>query len=363
MTHDDVMQLIQQFVREKELKPGARLPSGRAMEELWLVSRLTINRAVACLVAQGALRREGYKLFVAAPVDAVEERPLCHILTIGGGERAFGELDFPGLLRGASEVAAANNMRLLPIYGPDQPREIQRLITDGTAGFVLWAERKLVDVLPAALRLAAERNIPFVVCDIDIGKFNFVGTDNERGMEAGIKHLLGLGHRRLAYITDTLKNSSIECRRSGFQQACLRYGLGRSYKRIFDVAAGDAAALGAALQTLRAEKHPTTGVLFSNITLADPFRELCLSSGLRVPEDISLIAFDEEPGGKHIFTTLAQDMYQIGVIAVQRLRQALREGQSAQAAPRIVRIRVEPTLIVGQSTAAPHHQRSTINDQ
>ncbi len=352
MTHDDVMRQIHAFVREQELKPGARLPSGREMEALWQVSRLTVNRAVACLVAQGALRREGYKLFVAAPTDAPEERPLCHILTIAGGDKPFGELDFPGLLRGASEVAAANNMRLLPIYGPDQPLEIQRLMVDGTAGFVLWAERRLMDALAAPLRQAADKNIPFVVCDIDIGPFNFVGTDNERGMEAGVKHLLKLGHRRLAYVTDTLKNSSLECRRSGFQQACLRFDLGRCYKRIFDVPLGDNAGLAATLRALRAEKNPTTAVLFSNITLAEPFREACIAAGLRVPEDVSLVAFDEERGGKHTFTTLAQDMYQIGVIAVQRLRQALRESQTAER-HRVVRIRLEPTLMVGESTCAP----------
>jgi LacI family transcriptional regulator len=186
-----------------------------------------------------------------------------------------------------------------------------------------------------------DRRLADVACDA-------VVLDNERGGREATRHLLDLGHRRIALLVADTDWTSDAGRLQGYVAAHDEYGVPLDERLILPVAfhAPDAEARIDALL----ERERPTAVFAANNTLAERAWHVLRRRGLQLPRDVSLVGFDDvtwmamvEPG----ITAVAQPTFEMGRRAAQLL---LRRAEDPSCA-RAVEV-LEPKLVVRGSTAA-----------
>lgn len=151
---------------------------------------------------------------------------------------------------------------------------------------------------------------------------NAIYSDNFNGAKAMANYILGLGHRHLAIISvqDSAATGAAQ-RHEGFQRAIEEAGI--DFESIPNVP-GDfsfESGYSAASFILGQRKHPTAIICF-NDRMAMGAVQCLQASGLRVPDDMTVVGFDNIPGTEYFnppLTTVAQPAHEMGRRAAQRL--------------------------------------------
>ncbi|HEX7083756.1 MAG TPA: LacI family DNA-binding transcriptional regulator [Gaiellaceae bacterium] len=198
---------------------------------------------------------------------------------------------------------------------------------------------------------AADPGVPTVYFD-NIGERGGVATvacANGDGMALLVEHLAGHGHSRIAYIGGPPAFTSGIERLAGFEAAVARLGLDgrRAYVEIADAVWSPASAA-AAMERLLALAQPPTAVVTSGDTLALGAMSACRAAGLRLPEDMALVSFDDPAFGDLLdppVTALRRNDVEMGRLAASLLLTALDGPRPPE--PTEVRLPVE--LVVRRS--------------
>jgi LacI family transcriptional regulator len=176
-----------------------------------------------------------------------------------------------------------------------------------------------------------------------------VVIDNERGGHAATAHLLDAGHRRVALLVAATSWTSDAGRLAGYSRAHGDARVPVDERLILRVAfhAPDAEQRIADLL----ERERPTAVFAANNLLAEQVWRMIRKRGLRLPDDISLVGFDDVPWMEMVspgMTVVAQPTEELGRRAARLLVRRIDDPQ----APRVVE-RLEPTLVVRGSTGPP----------
>ena len=199
--------------------------------------------------------------------------------------------------------------------------------------------------------MLARMRVPIVLLNNQHpGEFvHSVVIDNVEGSIAATRHLVELGHRRIAYVGDRYGHESDNERLAGYRQALAAAGLPSDAGY---VVRGDGKASGAAAameQLLALPQPPTAVFCYNDMTALGALREL-RGRGLRVPADLSIVGFDDISYAQYVdppLTTVRQPMHQMGRLAMETLLRLLAGSESEP------NIKVPGELIVRQSTAPP----------
>jgi DNA-binding LacI/PurR family transcriptional regulator len=178
-----------------------------------------------------------------------------------------------------------------------------------------------------------------------------VDVDNRAGTRAGLDHLAGLGHRRIAFVSGRPLGDVRE-RRAAFEEYMQERFGGFPDNYICEVPNTPAGGEDA-LRTLIALDRPPTAVVTSTDTLAVGVLHAAYATGRTVPTDLSVVGFDDILLASHTIpalTTLRMPMTEIVRAGVEMAIDVARNGRSA-GGPRVEVI--QPSLIVRQSTAPP----------
>lgn len=220
----------------------------------------------------------------------------------------------------------------------------------------------------ATIRMAIDARIPVVQVErMRLLDMPAVTVDNKRGAFDAVEHLIGLGHRRIAYIGEPpdrpkryVGDGSLRMvereRLSGYRDALQRNGLaiddsivdlGGTYLDL-DYARG------ATRRLLRLLPRPTAIFAACDLIAAGVLQEL-YANRFRVPDDMSVVGFDDTLAARltPALTTVSQPMVDIGRLAASMAIAALREptsGSSGRMAPRQERLTAE--LVIRDSTGA-----------
>ncbi|MFC9894464.1 LacI family DNA-binding transcriptional regulator [Nocardia sp. NPDC127579] len=208
----------------------------------------------------------------------------------------------------------------------------------------------LSPVLPAAaIRQAAQQGpVVLVSRGSAVPEIDTVNDDGAAGAALAVDHLVALGHRRIVHLDGGAAFTSA-ARRRGYRAAMRRHGL---EALVLPSEHTDSAGL-AAVQQLRnlfsPRAFPTALVCGNDFNAVGAMSGLA-EAGLRVPEDVSVVGYDNTSLAalRHIsLTTIDQPRVRMGGLALAALAERLRDGRTGP-----VRHRVEPSLVVRSTTAA-----------
>ncbi len=176
------------------------------------------------------------------------------------------------------------------------------------------------------------RKLPLVLVDASHPDFDSIVVNNETGAYAAVRHLIGLGHKRLAMITGHRESAPAHYRYLGFQTALAEAGLKLPDDLLMssDNLPSEAVKINdgfnketgylAMRQLLAHNGKRPTGVFIASDIQALGAMKAVRESGLRIPEDIAIVGFDDIELAEYAgLTTVRQPMFEMGRQAVERL--------------------------------------------
>jgi LacI family transcriptional regulator len=144
------------------------------------------------------------------------------------------------------------------------------------------------------LRVLADAHIPFArIGSVAEGPGIRLTMDDERAARLATEHLIDLGHRRIGFISGSAEYSLSEWRVDGWRKAIQQAGLYDEEllaRGDFSFASGEAAA-----RRLLQLPDPVTAIVASNDQMSLATLDVARDHGLRVPDDLSLVSFDDTP--------------------------------------------------------------------
>ena len=196
------------------------------------------------------------------------------------------------------------------------------------------------------------RNFPFVLIDHQ-GTGNpcpAVGATNWQGGYNATEYLIKLGHKRIGFITGSMDLGAAIDRLDGYKSALRVHHISIDPQLIYEGTffQPDGYAGGSALMDL---DSPPTAIFASNDVMAMGVMDAIRERGLRVPEDVSIIGFDDIPQAALVrpaLTTVRQPLEEMGRLATQMLIDQLKNPEKE-----IGRIELPTQLIIRDSTLSP----------
>jgi GntR family transcriptional regulator, arabinose operon transcriptional repressor len=334
-------QLISHFrerILDGSLPAGARLPTELELAAEHKISRGTVRQAMSALVNEGLLERvRGRGTFVrpplpiASPVLRTTERRIGLMLAHSSGSQL--DLD---ILIGVEHAAKSRGYQVSFAYSEESleelDRDIDRLRAGNVAGMIIFPVSDAT-YDESIWRLAAEQ-VPFVLVDRYFPNLDsdYVVADNLGGGYRATEHLLILGHRRIGFVYSakgSLLTTSVRDRWQGYRRALLEYGQPYDERLVFQwPARSPSDPIGASDHLLLREGGPSA-IFAVNDAVALELLQAAQRVGLRVPEDVALVGFDDLSFAAHLnppLTTVAQPRMDIGLRAGHMLINRI-EGQ------------------------------------
>jgi LacI family transcriptional regulator, galactose operon repressor len=201
-----------------------------------------------------------------------------------------------------------------------------------------------------------EQGFPVVILDdqsLPLGSTPWVGPDNRVGAFAAVGHLVSLGHRRIAHVQGPLEYQCSHDRYAGYTQALERAGTRVAPELVVRGDFTTPAGYAAAMRLLDLADRPTA-VFAANDQMAYGVLAAAKERGLRLPEELSVIGFDDTVLSAHVrpaLTTVRQPFDEMGrraaelLLALVDAPRVMGPGWRDQVA-RLTRARGEP---VGQA--------------
>ena len=263
---------------------------------------------------------------------------------------------FPELIQGFEDIAVENGYEILVSSTNHDPKRMSHCIrrmlerkVDGVAVMTFGIEEPLLDQL-------AKRKVPLVFIDVGPKRpgISLLKVDYHHGIRQAVQHLASLGHRNIGFISGPATLHSAQSRRSAFFNSLNECDITPNPDWIIE---GDHTMEGgiAAMERLLAanEKKMPTAVLCSNDMTAIGVLHKLYRAGLRVPDDLSVIGFDDIHFTEVTIpplTTIQMSRFEIARAAVTALRAHV-ENPTDSTPKRDYNIQTE--LIVRESTGVP----------
>jgi len=259
---------------------------------------------------------------------------------------------FTQVIHSIEDVAYQSNNSLFLCNSDENPERerfyLELMQSQRIDGIILLPVTGSGAVLSPLLR----HDVPVVCLDrrVDDVDLDSVLVDNVAGATMAVAHLVALGHRRIGYIGGRLVTPGIE-RLAGFRRALEMHGLVEHPELIRQ---GDSKQESGYKETLAllALDMPPSAIFAINNPMSLGVMAAIKERGLRIPEDISVIGFDDAPWSGLLnppLTTIAQPTDALGTAAARLLLERI-EGRDGGATRHIV---LQPHLIERASTAHP----------
>ncbi len=264
--------------------------------------------------------------------------------TIGLAISSLSTTYWPELVAGFQEEARRWSLQLLVADTAEdnvlEERAVANLLAHHIAGLVITPAPGWQDT---TLRLLREHPIPFVIVDrIQDVRADQVGVENETSSAAIVDHLIQRGHTRIAMIVGLAGLTTTEERVSGYLRAHRYRGVEVDQSLMVCGGSTESGGRRAMLELLGHPDPPTAAFSASDSMTVGALRGL-REAGLKVPDDLAMVAFDEFPWGDVFeprLTTVAQPCFAIGARAIQMLRRRLEDPsvppQTLRLSPEIV---------------------------
>jgi LacI family transcriptional regulator len=260
---------------------------------------------------------------------------------------------FPPIVRGIEDALAPHGYVLLIVNTDNDPSHEDRLIASlrsrSVDGLILATARRGHPLL----RAPAPPGLPVVLANrrTEDVPFPSVTADDVSGIQLAVTHLAGLGHRRIAYIAGPQDTSTGLGRMLAFRSALRENGVPEDPGLIRQTSAWLEDEGARALGDLLDSGQEFTAVFAGNDMLALGCYDVIRERGLRCPEDLSVVGFNDMPLVDKLhpgLTTVRIPHYDIGWEAGRMMLDALTRGEQQAKA-----VLMPVSLSVRESTAPP----------
>jgi DNA-binding LacI/PurR family transcriptional regulator len=227
------------------------------------------------------------------------------------------------IVRGVEEQATDFGYSLFLCQSSAQPQRevaaVRALHENRVAGVIVTSSRVGERYVP----LLEQMKVPIVLINNEhAGQYvGFVAMDDVRGGCRATEYLLGLGHRRIAYVSGWPEAKSSRDRLRGYGEALQSRGLAIDSSLICAGTGRMEGGYEAMQELLRRRPRPTAVFCYNDITAIGALRALH-EAGVRVPEQVSVIGFDDIALAAYAappLTTVAQPKYEMGQLAMRML--------------------------------------------
>lgn len=260
---------------------------------------------------------------------------------------------FSPVVRGAETTARKAGYRLLLCNSEGDLRlereYIEDLVSHRVEGLLLApaSDQSRHSVFPLLRRgfplVLVDRSLPDLDCDLIV-------SDSRSGARRLVEHLIAIGHRDIAHLTDADDTSTGRERLGGYREALAAAGIPWRDDLVFRTTVDRIGGYRAAQQALALERLPTAIFAVNNMTVVGAMQAL-RERGLVVPDDMALVCFDDV---EHLavlspfLTVIDQPAETFGSLGAQLLLERI----SGKAGPRSRRIVLQTDLVVRSSCGA-----------
>ena len=294
------------------------------------VSPSTVSRVLSGNAPVAAVKREA----VLSAIEDLNYRPNVFAqslasgqsLTIGVLTQRFGNPFYDGILSGILQTLEPTPYS--PIFGDGrwqtavEKRALQTLIDRQVDGLIVVG-----GLSPEEEMLAYAQQVPLIVAAREIPGMlaQCLAVDNKKAAYEATRYLLEMGHHHIAHISAPIYYhgpiTDVYQRYLGYVQALTEAGIEPDPQLVVE---GDLSRQSGlmALEKLVGRERPFTAIFAANDQMAVGVRLGLYRRGLRVPEDVSLIGFDDEPTTAYLtppLTTVRQPAVELGQAAAQAI--------------------------------------------
>jgi len=340
-----VASAIRAEILSGSFRPGTLLPPERSLADDYGVARNTVRAALHALQQDGLIRQEGRRgAVVCAPAEA--GIPASILLVLPAPEDCDPNMLSPeatALIGQTLCACGGSPTEFLLQTMPRDGRALLRRVREARATGVLLIECHNAEVLGALqakdiphVVVNQEHNVPGPATRVD---FRHVGRQ-------AAAYLLGLGHRRLGVLSGPAERHMYEQMLAGLRGRCAESEVYLAPHHLARVRSCSEASREAALSILSSDDRPTALFCTRDVRAYGAYlaaREL----GLRVPQDLSLVGYDDItwPGeGRQLLTTFPEPASELGGAALRMLHSWINTGHVPDDAV------ISPHLVVRAST-------------
>ncbi len=176
------------------------------------------------------------------------------------------------------------------------------------------------------LRKVIAKGVPYIVLNNAFSEpINTISIDNKKAAFDLTEHLIGLGHKKIATIAGDLSTQAGKLRLEGYKEALVRHGirLAEEYLTTGDFLRGPARK--SSQKLLQLKNRPTAVFAASDVMALELIDEAKVQK-FRVPQDLSVVGFDDNPLNAYSpvqLTTVAQPLGEMGRMGVEQLNQII----------------------------------------
>lgn len=236
---------------------------------------------------------------------------------------------FIEVLQGIQDKASEIGIDLI-LYGVNNPAQaeyyLRRSLHGGRVDGVMFFSMKFPESYVAKFQ---QMKLPVVIVDSYHEKFDSMLVKNKEGAMEATRHLIQLGHRNIGMINASLETQPAQDRLDGYKKALEDAGLPLNMERVIISANGkqDGFNREAGYESMKEMirrrnrgRDRVTAIFIASDVQAIGALEAARELGIRVPEDIAIVGFDDIELAAHAqLTTVRQPMYQMGTLALKML--------------------------------------------
>ena len=364
--YEQIQHELMEQIQSGLFQPGDRIPSEKELAERYHVSRITAVKALTELALNGYIYRVQGRGSFANPLDKhlkpsalklanppkLSDEP-CPV-TVLIPEHA--DYHSGSIIQGITQTLCFPECFVrLVLTHTNQLEEyaLEQALKSGCAGVILFPVD--CEVYSDTILRMHLNKFPLVLIDRCFPgiQSSCVCCDNEKGGWLAVEHLLSLGHRNICFIADSSFREQVTSVRYGAYVAAMTeqqlplHAVERFNPQTFSQEEGERL-----LNAVRSRK--ITAAVVSNSHAAEWLLELCQTVGIRIPEDLSVVCFDQPSifqGREPLFTYVEQNSFEMGRRAAELLKEAFESGQEHICRKLVL----EPKLMI-------HHSTQTIQE-
>lgn len=280
---------------------------------------------------------------------------------VGWGLEYFGpSRNLSGIEQQANELGYTLLLSLMRQPERSDVEQILRELLSRYVDGVVWAVPEIGSNRDWMRKEILQPSVPVVFLSMQPQPdLTVVAVDNRSGGRMATKHLLDQGHQKVGLITGPLAWWEARQRRCGWQDAHEEAGILIEDNLVVE---GDwmAASGEQGLRRLLEERPDMDAVFVCNDQMALGALQAARQMGVRVPEDVAVVGFDDIPESVYFYpplSTVRQDMVEIGRCAVRELGCMIEAIQQGKADVELKTILLQPELIVRESSVLPRPER------